>query len=184
MSQLTNLSTVGTVLLAGPLPSSIGSISQLQVLRLSGGPDNLGTLPPEWGQLQALAELSLYDMELSGALPAAYSNMTALAQLVLYNVSFSGGQAQLPGDWSQLQVTEFNLSNVSGLSGGIPSSWRSSGMQQLSTLSVQSVSTLNATLEEWWAFISRPGAPPQQIVLLTDNGMQGTMPAGITDANR
>jgi hypothetical protein len=184
MTQLTTLSLQGTVLVAGPLPISTGDVSNLQVLRISGGPNNLGSLPQDWSIFPELNELSLYNMDLSGALPAEYSDMVSLSKLGLYNITFADGLAQLPADWSNLQVTQFVLNNIKGLSGSLPSSWSGGGWPQLVNLSVQHVPSLFATLDDWWGFINRPGAPLQQTVMLNDNGMQGTIPAGMIDANR
>jgi hypothetical protein len=184
MTQLDTLSTQGTVLYSGPLPSSLGALALLQTLRVSGGPSILGALPQEWHQLQQLRELSLLNMELTGTLPASYSNMTALHQFGLHNITFSDGLAALPDDWANLSLGQLELINVIGLSGSIPSSWSSGGLLQLTKLSVQYVQSLNATLDDWWRFIDRPGAPEQQTVSLNDNGMQGTMPAGTINPNR
>jgi hypothetical protein len=186
MTQLTTLSTQGTILYSGPLPSSLGSLGLLQTLKVSGGPSNLGALPPEWGQLQELRELWLYNMQLTGTLPASYSSLTVLSQIGLYNTTFTDGRAQLPYEWSDLQVTHFELVNVTGLSGSIPSSWSSSSsaLPQLIHLSVHYTPSLVATLDDWWRVIDRPGAPAQQTVLLNDNSMQGTVPVGMIDPYR
>jgi hypothetical protein len=74
----------------------LGSLSQLQDLRITGGQNNLGTLPPEWGQLQNLHVLQLSNMSLTGQLPKSYANMTGLTSLYLRNVT---GLTSTLTDW-------------------------------------------------------------------------------------
>jgi hypothetical protein len=184
MTQLITLSTQGTILYSGPLPGSLGELGSLQTLKVSGGPDTLGSLPQDWSQLQEVTEVSLHNTQLTGTLPASYSNTTAVHQFGLYNITFSDGLTGLPDDWANLPLVRVELVNVTGLSGSIPSSWSNGGLLQLTKLSVQHVPSLSATLDDWWSFIDWPGAPAQQTVVLNDNGMQGIMPAGIIDPNR
>jgi hypothetical protein len=160
-------------------------MSQLHTLRLSGGSNDPATLPQELGYLGVLRELSLFDMMVKGTLAASIVTSDLLVKLQLHNIAFTDGLAQLPAEWSNLHVTQLELVNVTGLIGSIPSTWSASGgFPRLQNLTVQLVSGLTATLDEWWSFISRPGAPAQQRVLLNDNSMQSTLPAGILDANR
>lgn len=72
---------------SGPLPGSLGSLSQLANLQIAGGQNNLGTLPPEWSQLQNLGVLELFNMSLTGQLPSSYTNLTGLYRVNITSVT-------------------------------------------------------------------------------------------------
>jgi hypothetical protein len=91
---------------------------------------------------------------------------------------------QLPSEWSALNnVTQIDITYVKGLTGGIPSSWKSV-FSKLVSFAVFSTTSLNATLADYWAITTRPGAPPQQGLWLMDMGLQGTLPAAMLDPAR
>jgi hypothetical protein len=171
LTQLTTLSLRGTVLYSGPLLSSLGDMSQLQILKLSGGPNNIGTLPPQWSLLQNLQQLVLYDMTLNGSLPASYANMTTLDGFRLYTSTFAQG-AQLPSEWSAMKnLTQIDIRHVRGLSGSVPTTWKT-GLPKLNSLALYNVTSLDATMADYWGVIARPGAPSTDTVA-DRNGLAG-----------
>lgn len=123
MTMLKTLRLRDAVVSSGPLPSSLGSLSQLRSLVLSGGRNNLGTLPPEWSRLQNLQQLYLWNMSLTGQLPSSYSNLTMLIDLDLRNVT---GLTSTLADWLAFikrpgvaQTQEVALESM-GLQGSLP----------------------------------------------------------------
>jgi len=68
--------------LTGPLPSSIGNLTALQILSLSVNRRS-GSIPPEMGNLSHLTQLYLAQNQLSGSIPVQIGNLTNLTQLNL-----------------------------------------------------------------------------------------------------
>jgi len=76
--------------LTGTIPSSLGSLSELQRLYLQGN-SLTGTIPPSLGELSELYRLYLYDNSLSSTIPSELGSLTSLGNLYLYdNNSLSG----------------------------------------------------------------------------------------------
>ncbi|KAG5186862.1 hypothetical protein JKP88DRAFT_308558 [Tribonema minus] len=67
----------------GPLPESLGRLSQLQELRLSGNRLS-GGLPTSWGSLTKLQELHVSSNELDGSIPAPLASVVALDPVHAY----------------------------------------------------------------------------------------------------
>ena len=104
--------------LSGPIPSSIGNLSNLQQLIL---PTNQlsGTIPSSLSNLSNLQLLNFSTNQLSGTIPSSLGNLSNLQLLYLDSNQLSGPIPSSLGNISNLQ-TLFLLSNQ--LSGSIPSS--------------------------------------------------------------
>ena len=123
--------------LSGSLPSSLGNLTDLQVLQLSsnelsgtlpsalGNLNNLremwlqgnqfsGSLPSVLGDLTNLQVLSLYSNELSGTLPSALGNLTNLRELSLAWNQFSGSLPSVLGDLTNLERMQLHSNQLSG----------------------------------------------------------------------
>jgi Leucine-rich repeat (LRR) protein len=110
------LSLNGNNLAGGPLPSSIGSLTQLQMLALANNRIT-GSIPSQIGNLTQLRSIYLDNNQLSGSIPAQMGSLTQLTDLFMANNQLSG---TLPGQFGSLtQLRNLYLSN-NQLSGGIP----------------------------------------------------------------
>ena len=107
--------------LAGPIPSALGSLTNLE--RLDLGLNGLsGPIPAALGSLTNLQELSLGANDLSGPIPAALGSLTNLQELDLGSNGLSG-----PGLSGPIPAALGSLTNLqslslgsNGLSGPIP----------------------------------------------------------------
>ena len=75
--------------LNGPIPSELGSLSNLRLLQLWGNRLS-GEIPPELGNLRNLYALGLSYNRLTGQIPHSLSNLTNLQYLWLYGNQFTG----------------------------------------------------------------------------------------------
>ncbi|WP_299114934.1 T9SS type A sorting domain-containing protein [uncultured Winogradskyella sp.] len=74
--------------ITGPIPTSIGNLSQLKRLRLQGT-GNSGTLPASIGNLNNLEELRLIGNNFSGDIPSSFSNLTNLTDFYVIGSTFT-----------------------------------------------------------------------------------------------
>ncbi|KAF8377932.1 hypothetical protein HHK36_031320 [Tetracentron sinense] len=100
----------------GPIPSSLGNLTNLNSLYLSD--NNLtGLVPPSLGQLLGLSVLDLSQNSLTGYIP---SSLSSLANLTLLDLSSNSLDGPIPPGLGTLSKLQFlNLSNNS-LSASIP----------------------------------------------------------------
>ena len=103
--------------LSGPIPSALGSLVNLESLRLDA--NNLtGTIPSELGSLVNLESLSLHGNDLTGPIPSELGSLVNLNSLWLGDNSLTGA---IPSELGSL----VNLTNLSlrgnNLTGPIPS---------------------------------------------------------------
>jgi hypothetical protein len=152
--RITKIDFTGTGLNVYQL-DAVSNMSQLTALMLRGTKLWVQSLPSSLGQLRQLVHL-----ELAGDSPQAYT---------------------LPPAWGQLQKLEALYLWGIGITGQLPSSYRN--MTALRQLHLE-YSSMTTTLDDWWDFISRPGAPERQEVALVKMNLQGTVPAAFIDANR
>jgi hypothetical protein len=104
--------------LAGSIPESLGSLSNLQELKLSGN-QLTGGIPDSLGNLSKLKWLQLVDNPLGGAIPSSLGNLSYLQVLSLDHCGLTGSIPTSLGSLSDLTSLELS---VNQLSGGIPSS--------------------------------------------------------------
>ncbi len=106
--------------LRGSIPSELGNLVALEHLALSRN-ELSGPLPPELGELSSLQRLWLYSNQLSGPIPPELGN---LPDLELLRLESNRLQGPVPAELGLLSaLRELALSNNSGLSGRLPSSF-------------------------------------------------------------
>ncbi|KAG9448083.1 hypothetical protein H6P81_014211 [Aristolochia fimbriata] len=94
--------------LSGPLPSSIGNFSSLQMLLL-GGNQFTGELPWELGELKHVWKLDMSENNFSGRIPPRIGDLSLLTYLDLSNNQFSG---PIPVQITQIHILNYlNVSN-------------------------------------------------------------------------
>jgi hypothetical protein len=154
--RITSIDFTDTEFTLQQLPEAFANMTQLDTLLLQGTTLTSGPLPRSLGSLSQLKYLQLSGGPNNlGTLPLEWGQPQNLQQLHLFNMSLSG---QLPSSYSNMTaLQEMHLENITGLT---------------------------TTLDDWWGFISRPGAPSQQEVSLVAMGLQGTLPAAIINVER
>lgn len=111
--RVTNLSLGGNQL-SGSIPSSLGNLSNLNVLQLSDNNNLTGNIPDALGSLSKLGFLLLYNNQLSGSIPATIGNMSNLYSLNLFENNLSGSIPAPIGNLSNLHDLVLNGNNLSG----------------------------------------------------------------------
>lgn len=102
--------------LAGSLPTDLGRLSDLQVLRL-GNNGLTGAIPTQLGSLSELETLNLVWNQLSGPIPGHLGRLSKLRQLYLWYNQLSG---EIPSELASLsQLEELGLTS-NALTGQIP----------------------------------------------------------------
>ena len=118
--------------LSGEIPPELGSLSNLKSLQLHYNGLS-GEIPAELGSLSNLTELSLIYNALSGEIPPELGSLSNLKRLHLYDNRLSG---EIPAELGSLSnLTYLNLGN-NGLSGELPTELGS--LSNLVTLDLQS----------------------------------------------
>uniref|UniRef100_A0A804N697 non-specific serine/threonine protein kinase n=2 Tax=Zea mays TaxID=4577 RepID=A0A804N697_MAIZE len=122
--------------LGGPLPASIGSLSNLENLILVGCSFS-GEIPKELGQLTKLRFLSLNSNKFSGSIPASLGRLSNLYWFDLADNKLSGGLPVFDGTnpgLDNLTNTKHFHFGVNQLSGTIPSQIFNSNMTLIHVL--------------------------------------------------
>lgn len=95
--------------LTGSIPSTFGSLSQLQELRFENNLLN-SSIPSELGRMNTLTILSLMRNKLSGPIPPSFGLLSSLEELYLNSNRLSSG---VPLELcSMVALTAFTLHNV------------------------------------------------------------------------
>ena len=102
MVESTDSINLGNSGLSGPLPPTIGYLTNLKYLYLYGN-DLSGSIPSEIGNLENLTHLYLYENNLSGDLPDEIENLVNLKHMLLYSNNLSG---EIPSGISYLSEIE------------------------------------------------------------------------------
>lgn len=129
MSSLTYLD-LGFNGLVGPIPSSIGVLTQLKVLLLMF--NRISSIPSSIGSLRSLTVLYAEGNAISGSLPSTLGGMTNLNILSLYENRITG---VIPANIGDMKLLDIIYLDVNSLSGTIPASM--SALTALTTLTLQ-----------------------------------------------
>ena len=116
LGEMTNLN-VGNNRLGGTLPSSLGSLTKLQLLTFTNN-QLIGTIPSTVGDLTQLELLSLDGNQLVGSIPSTIGNLLRLNGLNLGQNKLIGS---IPSIFSGLASLRFLRFTDNQLSGTIPS---------------------------------------------------------------
>ncbi|XP_062204799.1 leucine-rich repeat receptor protein kinase HPCA1-like [Phragmites australis] len=136
LSELQNLDLSYNKDLGGPLPSSIGALSNLENLILVGCSFS-GEIPKELGQLSKLIFLSLNSNKFSGPIPASLGNLSKLYWFDLADNKLTGGLPVFDGinlGLDNLTNTKHFHFGINLLSGPIPSEIFNSHMKLIHLL--------------------------------------------------
>ncbi|PRP83991.1 putative leucine-rich repeat receptor-like protein kinase [Planoprotostelium fungivorum] len=181
--------------LAGPIPSSVGQLINLNTLILNGGGGRLnGSIPQFICTLKQLTVLDLSGNQLTGPIPSCIGNLTQLTKLQLYANPLSG---PIPSSIGKTNLTTINLSFNRLLWGGLPDSIgdlrflqsiyiEQNGLNQSipdSICRLQSLRDLDLSQNVI------PGSLPScignmnslSVLLLNQNRMTGSLPASLGD---
>ncbi|XP_062098013.1 probable LRR receptor-like serine/threonine-protein kinase At2g16250 [Humulus lupulus] len=176
----------------GPIPQSLGDLSNLHSLYLSGNGLS-GSVPSSMGQLSELSVLDLSRNSLTGSIPSEFSSLRNLSTLDLSSNFFSGSipsglgnlsrleflstsdnslTASIPVQLSRLsQLVELNCSK-NFLSGSLPSEFTS--LRSLRVIDI-SVNGLEGPLPEGlFSSLSQ-----LRVVILSENKLDGTLPGSL-----
>ena len=116
--------------LEGPIPPELGVLTRLEWVDLSGNRLE-GPVPPELGELARLRYLDLNRNRLSGPLPSQLGRLSRLEQLSLADNRLAGS---LPPELGRMgRLDELHLQNNSELSGSIPETFTSLGLDEFLT---------------------------------------------------
>jgi gliding motility-associated-like protein len=114
--------------LTGPIPSELGNLSLLTLLYLDNN-QIAGTVPSELGNLSNLLRLQLDNNQLTGPVPFELGNLNNLTQLYLNNNQFTGTIPSELGNLGNLQRLWLSFNQLTGT---IPSELGNlSNLQQL-----------------------------------------------------
>ncbi|XP_028075638.1 probable leucine-rich repeat receptor-like protein kinase At5g49770 isoform X1 [Camellia sinensis] len=150
--------------LSGNIPSTLGSMQNLEALRLDRNLLN-GSVPPNLNNLVNVRELFLSNNQLSGSLPNL-TGMATLNYMSISNNSFNGSDftAWFSTIQSLTTLTTLMMENV-GLQGKIPTALF--GLPQLQTVVLRN-NKLNDTLDVGSSFSSQ-----LQLIDLWNNSIDG-----------
>ncbi|KAL7219871.1 hypothetical protein ACSBR2_012854 [Camellia fascicularis] len=105
---------------SGPIPQSLGNLSELTILRLNDNQFS-GQIPPNIGTLSKLIDIRLFINRLSGSVPREIGNLSSLVTLHLAENNFTGHLPQQVCQGGKLVNFSTSYNNFSG---PIPTSLR------------------------------------------------------------
>ncbi|XP_058089163.1 probable LRR receptor-like serine/threonine-protein kinase At1g56140 isoform X3 [Magnolia sinica] len=161
---LTNLD-VSENYMTGPLPASIGNLTNLTSLNI-GSNNFTGSLPPELGNLTSLQKLYIDSCGLSGQIPSTFVHLRKVNTLWASDNNFTGKIPDFIGSWA---LTYLSMQG-NAFEGPIPSSF--SNLTSLNYLWLSDVSNGSPSY-----FIENMTS--LYILVLRNNSLSGTIPSTI-----
>ena len=155
--------------LTGTIPSSLGSLAQLEELNFDYG-ELSGSIPSSLGSLSKLRRLSFRGNQLSGSIPSSFGLLTSLEYMLLLRNNLTGPIPSSLGNLAKIEVVEIQLNK---LTGSLPSSLGSmSNFQELILFSNQ----LSGSIPNSFGLLTN-------LILLdlTENKLGGTIPSSLNN---
>ncbi|KAJ6804284.1 polygalacturonase inhibitor-like [Iris pallida] len=150
--------------LAGPMPPSVGDLSELVGISFENLPNLVGPLPRQLSKLKKLKYISIYSTNLSGPIPSFLSQLPALEHLLMTSSRFSGSIPPSLGSLAKLRYVDLS---GNGLTGIIPPSL-------FSRLDRSVLATLSLGQNKLAGAVPRSFASVAfQAIELHDNGLTG-----------
>ena len=157
--------------MTGPIPTELGTLSNLQELQLSSN-QLTGPIPTELGTLSNLQELKLSSNQLTGPIPTELGTLSKLEELVLTYNQLTGG---IPTELGNLSLLELLVLHDNQLEGEIPTEL--GYLSNLHTLDLRSnelTGEIPAGLTNLTLFA----------LYLSGNQLTGCIPEGLRDVRR
>ena len=183
--------TLGNNELTGSIPSSLGSLTNLQELRLDEN-QLTGSIPSSLGSLTNLQELDLTANQLTGSIPSSLGSLTNLQRLWLWYNELTGSIPSSLGSLTNLQELYLTANQ---LTGSIPSSLDSLtnlqelrlGENQLTGSIPSSLGSLTNLQELYLGYNELTGSIPSSLGSLTNlqrlglgyNELTGSIPSSL-----
>lgn len=153
--------------MSGTLPTSLGSLSNLQHLLLLFN-DFSGSIPTSLGDLDNLVSLDLRDNALTGSIPSELGNMNALQTLHLESNQLS---SSIPTSITQLTTLKELVLDNNALTGSLPSTIGSmTALEKLSVVNNQLSGSIPSSIGT---------LAHLNTLILAFNTLSGTVPAGL-----
>ncbi|MCB0061756.1 MAG: leucine-rich repeat domain-containing protein, partial [Caldilineaceae bacterium] len=151
----------------GSLPTSMGNLSNLEILELYQNQLS-GPIPAEIGNLLNLRELALSGNQLNGPIPLALANLTSLEQITLSGNQLTG---TVPIEFGALTNLQSLALGGNQLHGEIPAEL--GNLTALISLRLQN-NQLSGAIPSWLGNLTN-----LQYLFLNGNQLSGTLPAAL-----
>ncbi|KAL2455596.1 putative leucine-rich repeat receptor-like serine/threonine-protein kinase [Forsythia ovata] len=158
--------------LPGSVPREMVRLPYLQVIDLSRNYLN-GTIPPEWGTMEQLVNISLLGNRITGPIPGELANISTLTDLVLEYNQLSGNIPLQFGNFSSIKRILLTSNNLTGE--------LSATLAKLTTLKEFRIGDNNFSgsipnfIENWTSL---------EKLLIQGSGLSGPIPSGIASMTK
>ncbi len=158
--------------MAGVMPESLGSLTNLQYLNLDGN-SFTGAIPASLGSLANLRFLDLHDNFLTGAIPTSLGNLSFLTTLFLQDNLLDGAIPDSSGGLGQLQTLQLA---GNALTGAIPPSM--GNLTNLQNLGLEQNALIGAIPD------SLGNLSALTVIHLENNQLSGPIPASLAGLSK
>lgn len=166
LGELVDIDFDGNQFISGTIPSSLGTLNQLETLDLD---NNIlaGTIPDELYDANQLKALDLDSNNLGGTLSPRFSDLSELQILFLDQNEFQG---TLPPEMGSMDQLRFLTLDDNNLVGSVPESW--SGMNDLRVFMINNNDGIDGTVPSFFGDIAG-----LQLLSFFNTNVSGTIPS-------